>query len=249
MGLILFKCSHVMWSSSWVHKTKIWRGYDNGHKQTHRPGTDLSVTSTSSGGDNEDRYILLRFLAGFVIIGFAPPPYISHIICLCLTLKPSGLQASFMTSQATYAQGVITRKQPDAEKPQLGWTSTDQLVDWAFYLASGSTGYLILVVFGTTRESRRQARRLWVNFRGRVRGGKKDDEYVSFRSDDSMAYERPETSEAVEWRRARKPPKAMMFVSSRRISLVSPEGKVEGFEPELYNDIDLKTPRLPANMK
>lgn len=62
MGLILSKCLYVKWGSGWAQKAKIWRGYDNGPRH--------STISQGPNSECEDRYILLRFLAGFVIIGW-----------------------------------------------------------------------------------------------------------------------------------------------------------------------------------
>lgn len=157
----------------------------------------------------------------------------------------SGLQTSFMSSNATYANGVLGRKSPDAPEPLLGWTRNEQLADWAFYLASGSTGYLMLIVFGTTRECRIQVRHLWARFRGKShveRGG--DNGYVSFRSRgisavcNTQTYSiTPRTSER------RRTPKPMTFVSSG-VPLESSGERVEPFPPDSYKNIDLKTPRI-----
>lgn len=69
MSLILFKCSRVIWSSNWSHKLKLLRGYDNGHRQVRGQGTSVSIGSIGSSSESEDNYILLRFLAGFAVIG------------------------------------------------------------------------------------------------------------------------------------------------------------------------------------
>lgn len=163
----------------------------------------------------------------------------SYISTSVLTLrnKHSGLQASFMSSNVTYAYGVLGRKQPDAPRPPLGWNRNQQLEDWAFYIASGSTGYLMLIVFGTTRESRAQARRLWASFRGKARaarGGGDDNGYVSFR--DSAMYNTEARSGAPGANERRRTPKPMTFVNSGGPPLRSPD--------ESYNNIDLKTPRM-----
>lgn len=57
---------------------------------------------------------------------------------------------------------------PTAKYPTLGWTKTQQLSDWAYYMAGSSTGLLIVLVFGTTRESRAQAHSLFRRFRGNI---------------------------------------------------------------------------------
>lgn len=62
MGLILSKCLYVKWGSDWSQKVKVWRGYDNGQRR--------STFSSGPNTEGEDRYILLRFLAGFAIIGW-----------------------------------------------------------------------------------------------------------------------------------------------------------------------------------
>ncbi|RPB13590.1 hypothetical protein P167DRAFT_104873 [Morchella conica CCBAS932] len=236
MGLILARCLLVMWTSNWTHKVRAWRGYDNGHGR-NQPGHQTGIRRTisnASATDGEDRYILLRFLAGFAVIG--------------------GLQTSYFLSQLTYAQTIEALKEPLAPRPHLGWTTSEQLADWAFYLASASTGYLMLAVFGTTRESRRQIRRIWAEFRGKVPYGKKDEEYISFRSDSNNNTDMPydgqrrgsSPSSGLEQRaRSREiPPKPMTFVSSRTTPLGSPDGGgARPFSPG-YADVDLKTPRL-----
>ncbi|RPB05542.1 hypothetical protein L873DRAFT_1840024 [Choiromyces venosus 120613-1] len=249
--LILIRCIHVMWSASWTYKVRQWRPYDHRppppppHQQ-QRPKTTHSITSTTSTtttSDSEDRYILTRFIAGFLIIG--------------------GLQTSFLLSQYFYAKDVIARKSPLAEKPHLGWTAKQQLVDWSYFLASGSTGYLILIVFGTTRESRRQMRRLMAEIRrfcccGGGRGGR-DEEYVSFRAEVESIGEDGggsdggrrrrgsdsdgSSSDGTGGRRRAPPPKPMTFVSSRTTPLGSP-GEYAGNKesPAGFSVVDLKTP-------
>lgn len=62
MGLILTKCLYVKWGPDLAGKLKVWRGYDNGQRR--------STISSRPNCEGEDRYILLRFLAGFTIIGW-----------------------------------------------------------------------------------------------------------------------------------------------------------------------------------
>ncbi|KAG0638889.1 hypothetical protein HOY80DRAFT_1076323 [Tuber brumale] len=167
--LILVRCIYVMWSASWAYKVQQWRPYDHSRHSPPPPKPRLktahSATSSASttASDSEDRYILLRFVAGFLTIG--------------------GLQAAFLLAQYFYAKDVMKRMSPLAERPHPGWTAKQQLVDWAYFLASGSTGYLILIVFGATRESRRQMRRIAANIRTFLCGHRaRDEEYVSFRA-------------------------------------------------------------------
>lgn len=62
MGLILTKCLYVKWGSNLAERLKVWRGYDNGQER--------STISSGPSCEGEDRYILLRFLAGFAVIGW-----------------------------------------------------------------------------------------------------------------------------------------------------------------------------------
>jgi len=89
----------------------------------------------------EDKWIILRFIAGFLIIG--------------------ALQTSFLYSQYEYANHVITLRNPSSPFPEFGWTKKKQLGDWAYYMAGSSTGILITLIFGTTPDSRTQAKRLF----------------------------------------------------------------------------------------
>lgn len=151
-----------------------------------------------------------------------------------------------MSSNFTYASGVLERKKSDAQRPLLGWTSNEQIEDWAFYLASGSTGYLMLIVFGTTRESRAQAQRLWASLRGKSHVERGDDNgYVSFRSDGGSAMCNTEPrSSTPRTNERRRTPKPMTFVNSGGPSLRSLDESVNPFSPESYKNIDLKTPRI-----
>lgn len=88
----------------------------------------------------EDKWIILRFIVGFLIIG--------------------ALQTSFLYSQYEYTRHVISIRDPSAELRQGGWTKERQLGDWAYYMASSSTGILVILIFGTTPDSRTQSRRL-----------------------------------------------------------------------------------------
>lgn len=140
-----------------------------------------------------------------------------------------------MSSNFIYALDVLARKQPDAPRPTLGWTSNEQLADWAYYIASGSTGYLMLIVFGTTRESRAQARQLWASLRGKAphHSGRGDDiGYVSFRDSAMFSTEIcsgvPGTNER---RRTPKPTSVTWGVPSLRTD-------------DSFSDISLRTPRL-----
>ncbi|KAF8460270.1 hypothetical protein BDZ91DRAFT_739459 [Kalaharituber pfeilii] len=92
----------------------------------------------------EDKWIMLRFIIGFLVIG--------------------ALQTSFLYSQYEYAMAVMELRKPDAPAPVLGWTKTQQLSDWAYYLAGSSTGILMILIFGTTQESRMQARKLFARY-------------------------------------------------------------------------------------
>ncbi|PUU83027.1 hypothetical protein B9Z19DRAFT_1119828 [Tuber borchii] len=239
--LILIRCVRVMWSASWTHKVRQWRPYD--HKPPPlpppqpRPQTTHSTTSSTSAAaatsDSEDRYVLIRFIAGFLII--------------------AGLQTAFLLTQYFYAKNVIERRSPLAEKPHLGWTAKQQLVDWSYFLASGSTGYLILMVFGTTRESRRQMRRIAAKIRTFLCGSRgKDEEYVSFRADpggigrrrgsDSDGDSLNESDGGGRGRRRAPPPKPMTFVSSRATPLGSPGEFATKESPAGFSVVDLRTP-------
>lgn len=151
-----------------------------------------------------------------------------------------------MSSNYTYAIGVLERKKLDAQRPLLGWDSKEQIEDWAFYLASGSTGYLMLIVFGTTRESRAQAQRLWASFRGRVRierGG--DNGCVPFHYEGNSAICNTEPRFiTLRTNERRRTPKPMTFVNSGGLPLRSPDDRGNPSSLVSYNDIDLKTPRI-----
>ncbi|KAL7270889.1 hypothetical protein RUND412_006389 [Rhizina undulata] len=215
-----------MWNANWTNKMKFWGGYDNGDEiERNKLRRTATMTSTSTGNsDFGDRYILIRFIAGFIVIG--------------------GLQASFLLSQYVYAKAVWKRKQPDAAEPLLGWTSNEQVSDWAFFLAGSATGYLILIVFGTTRESRMQVRRLWANFRQRTTGvtgsrNKNRDTYLSFRDREyTTPFPYPESPE-------RKPKPTIKPINLIRPSSTSPVSSTYSDEKYSsdYEDVSLKTPR------
>lgn len=140
-----------------------------------------------------------------------------------------------MSSNFIYAIDVLARKQPDAPPPILGWTRNEQLADWAYYIASGSTGYLMLIVFGTTRESRAQTRLLWANLRGKAHHTRRGDDngYVSFR--DSAMLNTDICSGVPGTNERRRTPKPMISVNSGGPSLRMDES---------FSDISLRTPRL-----
>ncbi|CUS09574.1 unnamed protein product [Tuber aestivum] len=176
----MLKCDRFIAGSKWISfllpavqailsNLPQWRPYDHSHHPSPsqpRPKTahsTTSSTSTATTSDNEDRFILVRFVAGFLVIG--------------------SMQTAFLLAQYYYAKDMIKRRSPFAEEPHLGMTAKQQLVDWAYFLASGSTGYLILIAFGTTRESRRQVRRIAAKIRTFLCGRReKDEEWVSFRA-------------------------------------------------------------------
>lgn len=146
----------------------------------------------------------------------------------------------------------------------MGWTVKQQLVDWSYFLASGSTGYLILMVFGTTRESRRQMRRIAARIKNFLCGSRaKDEEYVSFRADsggiggadftdDESGGRRGSDSDGDsldgngggggEKRRAPLP-KLITFVSSRATPLGSPGEFATKESPSGFSVVDLTPAR------
>ncbi|KAG0128921.1 hypothetical protein HOY82DRAFT_611636 [Tuber indicum] len=250
--LILVRCIYVMWNASWTYKVQQWRPYDHSRhsppppklppKATHSATSSASTTT----GDSEDRYILIRFVAGFFIIG--------------------GLQAAFLLAQYFYAKEVMERMSPLAERPHPGWTAKQQLVDWSYFLASGSTGYLILIVFGATRESRRQMRRIAAKIKTFLCGHRaRDEEYVSFRAHpesirgggrgrlagdgpggrrggDSDSDSDSSNGGGGEGMGRAPPPEPMTLVSSRNTPLGSPGESAVQESPAGFSVVDLGTP-------
>ncbi|KAF8454572.1 hypothetical protein BGX38DRAFT_1140975 [Terfezia claveryi] len=111
-----------------------------GHRSRRRQRIRVQDDRPSHKSSKEDKWIILRFIAGFLIIG--------------------ALQASFLYSQYEYANHVFTLRSQNSPFPELGWTKKKQLGDWAYYMAGSSTGFLIILIFGTTPDSRTQAKRL-----------------------------------------------------------------------------------------
>ena len=112
-----------------------------GHRSRRRQRIRVQDDRPVHKSSKEDKWIILRFIAGFLIIG--------------------ALQTSFLYSQYEYADHVVKLRSPDSPSPQFGWTKKKQLGDWAYYMAGSSTGILIILIFGTTPDSRTQARRLF----------------------------------------------------------------------------------------
>lgn len=85
MGCILYKCARVRWGSSWG-KDHIWETYDNGESEktdgpfeigsSHIPDQPPSYNRESfieqeskpETRSKEDRYIIIRFIFGFITI-------------------------------------------------------------------------------------------------------------------------------------------------------------------------------------
>ena len=112
-----------------------------GHRSRRRQRIRVQDDRPMQKSSKEDKWIILRFIAGFLIIG--------------------ALQTSFLYSQYEYANHVITLRNPSSPFPEFGWTKKKQLGDWAYYMAGSSTGILITLIFGTTPDSRTQAKRLF----------------------------------------------------------------------------------------
>ncbi|KAI5776602.1 hypothetical protein EDC01DRAFT_681620 [Geopyxis carbonaria] len=162
MGFILYKCARVRLGSSWG-KEHIWKTYDNGESEKTEGPFEIGSSyipdqppaynrepivkpeGKPEPRSKEDRYIIIRFIFGFITIA-------------CM-------QSTLLLSQWVYAKSVRARTSLDAPKPTPGWTKDAQLSDWSFFFAGSSNGYLILLVFGTTLESRVQMRRIWARFR------------------------------------------------------------------------------------
>ncbi|KAF8430222.1 hypothetical protein EV426DRAFT_10194 [Tirmania nivea] len=111
-----------------------------GHRSRKRQRIRVQDDRPLQKSSKEDKWIILRFIAGFLIIG--------------------ALQTSFLYSQYEYANHVITLRNPNSPFPEFGWTKKKQLGDWGYYMAGSSTGFLIILIFGTTPDSRTQAKRL-----------------------------------------------------------------------------------------
>ncbi|RPB24009.1 hypothetical protein L211DRAFT_201204 [Terfezia boudieri ATCC MYA-4762] len=120
--------------------TKIVLVALEGHRSRRRQRIRVQDDRPLHKSSKEDKWIILRFIAGFLIIG--------------------ALQASFLYSQYEYANHVFTLRNQNSPFPELGWTKKKQLGDWAYYMAGSSTGFLIILIFGTTPDSRTQAKRL-----------------------------------------------------------------------------------------
>jgi len=111
-----------------------------GHRSRRRQRIRVQDDRPLHKSSKEDKWIILRFIAAFLIIGT--------------------LQTAFLYSQYEYVNHVITLRNPNSPFPEFGWTKEKQLGDWAYYMAGSSTGFLIILIFGTTPDSRIQARRL-----------------------------------------------------------------------------------------
>lgn len=103
----------------------------------------------------------------------------------------------------------------------------------------------MLIVFGTTRESRAQVQRLWASFRGKVRIGRgSDNGYVPFHEGNLVICNAEPRSITPRTNERRRTPKPMSFVNSGGPPLRSPDNRGNPFSPESYKDINLKTLRI-----
>lgn len=162
--IILYNFSRARWNASWSHsawskKLRVWQLWDRGQQANFNashsdPSQVFSQTSIPASGAHaiaqnrrkeEDRYLLLRFCVCFIIVSL--------------------FQLSFIFSQVVNSRAAYARMQPDAEKPIYGWTKSQQLTDWAFFIAGSSIGYFISLLFGTTQECRRVHRQQIQRFR------------------------------------------------------------------------------------